>query len=136
MNLDEVGATSPYARYAFSFLASLVPSAPVALYQSAVASGAFMRSESVSVYGLWVGVGIWLVIAAPLFWLFMKLGGPMWSPSRIRVAVVASVSAVCLGLLGQLAAATTWLDGFVAGLLWVVAMLTLGYLPFARARTS
>jgi hypothetical protein len=115
-------------------LASLVPAAPAGLYKSATASGAFIRSESISVYGLWMGIGMGTLIAAPLFWLLMKVGSPSWRPSPIRVAVVASVSAVCLALLGQAAAATIWLNAYVAGAIWLVAMLTVGSVPFTTGR--
>ena len=136
MILGQSGVTSPYARYAFCFLASLVPSAPVGLYMSAVFSGAFIRSESISVFGLWMGVGIGTVIAAPLFWLFMKIGKPGLSLDPFVVALVAIVSAVCLSLLGMAAAATDWLNSYGAGMIWLAAMLTLGSKPFIDGQKS
>jgi hypothetical protein len=134
VTLEETDSSPPYARFVFSLLAALVPAAPVGLYKAAEASGAFLRSESISVHGLWIGIGVGTLIAAPLFWLFMKVGSPNWSPSLIRVAIVASLSAVCLSFLGQAAAATDWLDDYVAGAIWLLAMLTLGALPFVKAQ--
>lgn len=134
MTLDQPSTIHPYVRYVLCFLASLVPSAPVGLYKAAEASGAFIRSESVSVYGLWLGVVLGMLIAGPLFWILMKIGSPDWSPGLIRVAIVATASGICLVLLGQAAAATTWLNEYVAGTIWLLGMLTVGYLPFVKGK--
>jgi tellurite resistance protein TehA-like permease len=136
VSVDKDGVTSSYARFALCFFASLVPSAPVGLYMSAVFSGAFIRSESISVFGLWMGVGIGTVIAAPLFQLFMKIGKPDVSLDPVVVALVALVSAVCLSLLGMVAAATDWLNSYGAGMVWLAAMLTLGSRPFLDGQRS
>ena len=75
-----------------------------------------------------------MLIAGPLFWILVRIGSPDWSPSLIRVSIVASASGICLALLGEVAAATTWLNAYAVGAIWLLGMLTVGSLPFVKGK--
>ena len=119
-----------YFLYSFCFVGSLLPAAAVA-WGVAVVGALFDESVSTLVFGQAVLAAAG--ISGVIFFFLMKAFSDQGVQLLMKVFLVVCLSATALFVLGKMAAWSDSLGPTGAGAIWLLLMLTLGFVPFASS---